>query len=121
VLVAVPPLLVFAAFVLALVSERLDRTARQRLGQGLETVRSRVTGMRREAEDAVTAIVRAELPVTPESEDALRAAAARLGERHGLPLLEIADPSGRVLSSRHWEAGTGLPERDRGVAGSPGF
>ena len=120
VLVAVPPLLLFAVFVVALVSERLERSARQRLGQGLDAVSARVDGLRRQAEAGVTAAAREDLTAHPEPDDMLRGAAA-LGERHGLPLLEIVDASGRVVSSRQWPAGTGLPERDRDVPGSPQF
>jgi two-component system nitrogen regulation sensor histidine kinase NtrY len=119
VLVAVPPLLLFAAFVVALVSERLERSARQRLGQGLEAVRTRVGALRRQADAAVTAIAAGELPAHAPSEEEASRAATVLGDRHGLPLLEIVDASGRVLSSRQWRAGTGLPERDRQVPGSP--
>jgi nitrogen fixation/metabolism regulation signal transduction histidine kinase len=118
VLVAVPPLLVFAVFVIALVSDRLERAARQRLGQGLEGVRARVGRLQGEAEAAVAAIVRDKVSATAISDEAARTAADELGASHGLPLLEIVDGSGRVLSSRHWPAGVGLPERDHEVAGT---
>ena len=121
VLVAVPPLLVFAAFVVAMVSERLDRSARQRLGQDLEAVRTRMSGLRRQAEEATATIVREDLPGVGASEDRLRDAAAAIGEKRGLPLVEIVDASGRVLSSHHWEASIGLRERDRELPGSPEF
>jgi two-component system nitrogen regulation sensor histidine kinase NtrY len=121
VLVAVPPLLLFAVFVVALVSERLERSAQQQLGRGLEGVRARVAGLRRQADGAVAAIVREDLPSAPTAEDKARVVAADLGEGRGLPLLELVDKTGRVLSSRQWEAGVGLPERDRDVPGSPGF
>ncbi len=118
VLVAVPPLLLFAVFVMALVSDRLERAARQRLGQGLDGVRARVSGLQRQADAAVAAIVREKLSSAAVSEEKARAAADELGASHGLPLLEIIDGSGRVLSSRHWPAGVGLPEGDREVAGT---
>jgi hypothetical protein len=118
VLVAVPPLLLFAVFVLALLSDRLERAARQRLGQGLDGVRARVGGLLHQADTAVAAIVRDDLSSPPASEEDARKAAAHLGERHGLPMLEIVDGSGRVLSSRQWPAGVGLPEGDREVAGA---
>jgi two-component system nitrogen regulation sensor histidine kinase NtrY len=121
VLVAVPPLLLFAVFVVALVSERLDLSAQQQLGRGLEGVRARVTGLRRQAEGAVAAIAREDLKTAPGTEEKARVLAADLGESRALPLLEIVDKSGRVLSSRQWEAGVGLPEGDRDVPGSPGF
>jgi nitrogen fixation/metabolism regulation signal transduction histidine kinase len=121
VLVAVPPLIVFAVFVVALVSERLDRSARQQLGKGLDGVRARVAALRRQADGAVTAIARDELRAAAASEDKARDAAADLGEAHGLPLLEIVEGTGRVLSSRQWPAGVGLPERDHDVPGSPEF
>ena len=121
ILVAVPPLLLFAVFVVALVSERLDRSAHQQLGRGLEGVRARVAGLRRQADGAVAAIAREDLRSAPASEEGARLAAPELGESRGLPLLEIVDPSGRVLSSRQWPAGVGLPDRDRDVPGSPGF
>jgi len=119
VLVAVPPLLLFAVFVMALVSDRLERAARQRLGQGLDGVRARVSSLQRQADAAVAAIVREKLSSAAVSEEKARAAAGELGASHGLPLLEIIDGSGRVLSSRHWPAGVGLPEGDREVAGTP--
>jgi two-component system, NtrC family, nitrogen regulation sensor histidine kinase NtrY len=118
VLVAVPPLLLFAVFVIALVSDRLERAARQRLGQGLEGVRARVSRLQREADAAVAAIVRDKVSTTAISDEKARTAAAELGASHGLPLLEIVDGSGRVLSSRHWPAGVGLPEGDHEVAGT---
>jgi nitrogen fixation/metabolism regulation signal transduction histidine kinase len=121
VLVAVPPLLLFAVFVMALVSDRLERAARQRLGQGLDGVRARVSGLQRQADAAVAAIVREKLSSAAISEEDARKAAADLGERHGLPLLEIIDGSGRVLSSRLWPAGVGLPEGDREVTGAAGL
>jgi len=118
VLVAVPPLLLFAVFVMALVSDRLERAARQRLGQGLDGVRARVSGLQRQADAAVAAIVREKLSSAAVSEDKAHTAADELGASHGLPVLEIIDGSGRVLSSRHWPAGVGLPEGDREVAGT---
>ena len=121
VLVAVPPLLLFAVFVMALVSDRLEVAARQRLGQGLDGVRARVSGLQRQADAAVAAIVREKLSSAAVSEAKALAAADELGASHGLPLLEIIDGSGRVLSSRHWPAGVGLPEGDREVAGSSGL
>ena len=117
VLVAVPPLLLFAVFVMALLSDRLERAAGQRLRQGLDGVRARVGALQHQAETAVAAIVRADLARPASSEEDARQMAATLGERHGLPLLEIVDGSGRVLSSRQWPAGVGLPEGDREVAG----
>jgi two-component system nitrogen regulation sensor histidine kinase NtrY len=119
VLVAVPPLLLFAVFVIALLSDRLERAARQRLGQGLEGVRARVSRLQREADTAVAAIVRNKVSETAISDEKARTAAADLGASHGLPLLEIVDGAGRVLSSRHWPAGVGLPEGDHEVAGTP--
>ncbi|HEY8148333.1 MAG TPA: ATP-binding protein [Vicinamibacteria bacterium] len=119
VLVAVPPLLLFAVFVMALVSDRLERAARQRLGQGLDGVRARVSSLQRQADVAVAAIVREKLSSAAVSEEEARKVADELGASHGLPLLEIVDGSGRVLSSRHWPAGVGLPEGDREVAGTP--
>jgi len=121
VLVAVPPLFLFAVFVMALVADRLEVAARQRLGQGLVGVRARVSGLQRQADAAVAAIVGEKLSSAAVSEEEARKAAADLGERHGLPLLEIIDGSGRVLSSRHWPAGVGLPEGDREVTGSSGL
>jgi nitrogen fixation/metabolism regulation signal transduction histidine kinase len=119
VLVAVPPLLLFAAFVVALVSERLERSAHQRLEQALAAVRTRVATLRRQADVAVSAVVAGELPSRTLDEENTSRLATRLGDTHGLPLLEIVDASGRVLSSRQWSAGLGLPERDRQVPGSP--
>ncbi|PYQ38155.1 MAG: sensor histidine kinase [Acidobacteria bacterium] len=116
-----PPLLLFAVFVMALVSDRLEVAARQRLGQGLDGVRARVSGLQRQAAAAVAAIVSEKLSSAAVSEEEAGKAAADLGERHGLPLLEIIDGAGRVLSSRHWPAGVGLPEGDREVTGSSGL
>jgi len=118
VLVAVPPLLLFAVFVVALLSDRLERAARQRLGQGLDGVRARVGSLQRQADSAVAAIVRDELGVAAPSEEKARKTAEELGASHGLPLLEIVDGSGRVLSSRQWPAGVGLPEGDHAVEGT---
>jgi len=118
VLVAVPPLLLFAVFVMALLSDRLERAAGQRLRQGIDGVRARVTGLQRQAEAGVASIVHDNLSSAPLTEEKTRSAAEELGASHGLPLLEIVDGSGRVLSSRQWPAGVGLPEGDREVAGA---
>ena len=121
VLVAVPPLLLFAVFVVALVTARLERSARQRVEQGLDASRRRVAVLRAQAEEAVGAIAREPALTRWLAAEAVPNAAADAAERPGLPLVEVIDGSRRVLWSRHWRAGIGLPDRDREVPGSPEF
>ena len=78
VLVAVPPLLLLAVFVMALLSDRLERAVRQRLSQGLDGVRARgrtaAPGGPRWQRSSATISRPAASRKTP----------AHLGERHGL-------------------------------------
>ncbi len=112
-LVAVPPLLVLAAFVFALVSERLDRNDRGRLDSGVRAVARRLEEQQRRAAAQVAAAAREDLPSLPADPESARLVATVISERRDLPLVEVVGADGRVLSSHHWPAAVGLPERDR--------
>jgi two-component system, NtrC family, nitrogen regulation sensor histidine kinase NtrY len=113
-LVSVPPLVLLAAAVILLVERAFDDAVNQRLVQGLKAAENRVESLERRAATEVTAI----------AEDLTGGGlpgdvAPRLAEQHQLDVLELLDAEERVLSSRHWPAGFGLPDRDGTYAGAP--
>ena len=109
---AVVPLLVFGALVIVLVSRRFEDSSVKRLNGGLSAVQQRLDGLRRDAATQVAGLARKEVRDLPagELEPEL---AGRLAEARGLQMLELKDASGNVLSSHHWQAGFGLPGRER--------
>ncbi len=117
VLVAVPPLLLLAAAVTTVVSRSYDDAARRRLDSAVRTARDRIAHLRSRARSQVSAIAREDLPRVLPSEDGDRTLAETLGARHDLEALALVDRDGRVVSSRHWPAGYGLPEPSRPLPG----
>jgi len=111
VLVTVPPLVLLAGAVTILVGEAFETAVSRRLEQGLRATQRRIDSLAQRAKDEVEDIA-VGLPLEPPGD-----AAARLAERHRLEVLELLDADDRVLSSRHWPAGFGLPDRDRTFAG----
>jgi nitrogen fixation/metabolism regulation signal transduction histidine kinase len=114
--VAVPPLLAFAAVVMAVVSERLERSATQRLDSGLQAVQRRLAERRRAATERVTGAAAEDLRVVSD-ESRLREAASAIARRRELDVVEIVARDGRVVSSHHWPASVGLPDNDQAVGG----
>jgi two-component system, NtrC family, nitrogen regulation sensor histidine kinase NtrY len=115
-IVAVPPLLAFAAIVMAVVSERLERSATQRLDSGLQAVQRRLAERRRAATERVTAAAAEDLRAVTD-EGRLREAATAIARRRELDVVEIVGRDGRVVSSHHWPASVGLPDNDQVVGG----
>ncbi len=119
ILVAVPPLLLLAVAVSALVSRSFEAAARERQVSGLRTLRDRIEGMRRRAEAQVAAIAAEDLPAATASASAERDLAREIARRRDLAALEIVDTRGRVISSQHWPAGFALQDRDGLFPGDP--
>lgn len=116
VLVAVPPLLVLAVAVSALLAQSFEASSRERLESALRSAVDEVGRKREEAREKLRRIVEEDLPnLAPPSEEHEQAVAKELARE--LPALEIVDAEGRVISSRHWVAGFGLPDRDETFPG----
>ncbi len=111
--VAVPPTLVLAVVANALVSRRFEETAARRLHDGREAARAEIERVRTRAADQVAAIAQSDLPSWSASEAGDLELARALAERRDLAVFDLVDEQGRVVSSRHWPAGIGLPSRDR--------
>lgn len=120
VLVAVPPLLVLAVTVSTLLAKSFEASSRERLASALQSALDEVARKRSEAREKLQRIVDQDLPgLTLPVEEQDQGIARGLAERRDLPALEIVDAAGRVVSSRHWAAGFGLPDRDQTFPGDP--
>jgi two-component system, NtrC family, nitrogen regulation sensor histidine kinase NtrY len=117
VLVAVPPLLLLAVAVNTLLTRRFQTEAQVRLDEAVAKVVEQVNQRRGSVIERVALIAQRELAAVEMGDDGGLYAATRLARTHDLPLLEILDSQGRVLSSHHWLAGVGLPDRDRSFEG----
>jgi two-component system, NtrC family, nitrogen regulation sensor histidine kinase NtrY len=112
VLVAVPPLVLLTAAVTALLARSFTQSGDERLRDALAAALGQVDRQLKRAEAEVTAVAANELPQRhPDLQERTKLAQA-LGQNHALPALEIVDGGGRVVSSRHWQAGFGFPEQD---------
>ncbi|MBI3932025.1 MAG: HAMP domain-containing protein [Acidobacteria bacterium] len=112
VLVTVPPFLLLAVSVTALVTRSFEEGSRARLADGLRTARSRIDGLRRRAAEQVAAVALTDLPALAPSVADESGVAEILARRRELQALEIVGADGRVVSSHHWPAGLGLADRD---------
>jgi len=111
VLVAVPPLLLLTAGVTALLARSFAQSGDERLRDALAGALGQVDRQLKRGEAEVVSAAQ-ELPdLRPEPRE-LPELAKRIGQNHALPALEIVDEGKRVVSSRHWPAGFGLPEQD---------
>jgi two-component system, NtrC family, nitrogen regulation sensor histidine kinase NtrY len=111
VLVAIPPLLVFGVAVWLLVSREFERSAARRLEKGVQAAQARLSELRRRAESQVALVVDNDLPDAGPDPD-LPNLGRRLATARDLSVLEVIDGQGRILTSHHWPAGLGLPDRD---------
>ncbi|MET0556658.1 MAG: ATP-binding protein [Vicinamibacteria bacterium] len=119
--VAVPPVLVLALAVNALLGRSFDATTRERLDRSLVAVRGEVEARRARAREAVAQVAAVDLPAE-EARDAREAGlASRAAGIRDLQALEIVGSDGRILSSHHWPAGFGLADRDGTFAGDETF
>ena len=112
-LVGVPPLLILAATVGLLTGRSLDGAARTRLDGALVSAAARLEALRSLAERRVAAVAEEDLPALAPPAAGDHAIASPLASRRALDALEVLDGEGRVVSSHHWPAGFGLPDRDR--------
>lgn len=121
VLVAAAPTLVVAAALERLMAARFEAAARQRLAAAHAALEAHLRRLQARAAAQVGALAREDLPQQPRDPDLLPSLAAGLAQRRDLPVLEILDESGRVLSSAHWPVGMGLADRDQPFAGPLGL
>jgi nitrogen fixation/metabolism regulation signal transduction histidine kinase len=121
VLVAVPPVLLLAGAVTLLVSRSFENTATTRLEASLEAVKRRLDVLGRRAAAATAAVAQAELPAQEAAGTPDRLAAEEPARRRELQALELVGADGRVVSSAHWPAGFGLPDRGRPIPGNAGL
>jgi signal transduction histidine kinase len=116
VLVAIPPLLVFGFAVYVLVSREFERGAVRRLEKGVQAALSRLAELRRRAESQVALVVEDDLPNVGPDPDLTRLGTA-LATARDVSVLEVIDAQERILTSHHWPAGLGLPDRDQAFTG----
>lgn len=121
VLVSVPPVLLLAAAVTALMARSFDETAARRLEAALRAAEARIADLERRAAAQVALVAGQDLPAATPTEDGDLHLAESLGQRRELAALEIVDAKGRVVSSRHWPAGYGLEDRDGVFPGHGAF
>lgn len=113
--VGLAPTTLLAVRVVERVSRAFEDAARERLDSALRASLLRIDRIASRAEQQVLAIATVDLAVAPDAED--RTLAESLGSRRDLAAFEILAEDGRVLSSRHWPAGSGLPETSRAFPG----
>ncbi len=118
--VGLAPTALLAVRVVERVSRAFEDAARARLSGALDASKQRLARLRSRAEQQLLAVASVDLPATPASADG-PALAEMLGARRDLAALEIVTADGRVLSSRHWPAGFGLPDADPGFPGDKLF
>jgi signal transduction histidine kinase len=105
-----------------LLERTFETAADERLEQALRGGRHEVERRRRQAREAVLSAA-GELPlmVPSDESDPAAALAEPLARGRSLDVLEIVDREGRLLSSHHWPAGYGLPDRDQLFGGLPDY
>jgi two-component system nitrogen regulation sensor histidine kinase NtrY len=115
VLVSVTPLVAMAVATVTLLSRSFERATGQRLQDTLKAAEREVARRQRQAALLAETVVRDDLPAR--SGEASWSVAGDLAGARSVDVLEIVDGSGRVLSSAHWPAGFGLPDRDAAFPG----
>lgn len=114
--VSLPALAGLAGAVLFLVSRSADRTAGERLHAALRGVDRRVRQMHERASAHARGVARDEVGRLDEDPDPF--SATSWAQRRELSVLELVDSAGRVVTSHHFRASLGLPDRDRAFPGS---
>ncbi len=114
-LVGLAPTSLLAVRVVERVSRAFEDAARERLDNALHASLLRIDRIASRAEQQVLAIATLDLAVAPDGDE--RGLAEGLGSRRDLAAFEIVADDGRVLVSRHWPAGSGLPETGRAFPG----
>ena len=118
--VGLAPTALLAVRVVERVSRAFEDAARARLSGALDAAKQRLARLSSRAEQQLLAVASVDLPATPASTEE-RTLAEAFGGRRDLAALEIVTSGGRVLSSRHWPAGFGLPDADAGFPGDKLF
>ena len=111
-LVSTPPLVILAGAVIVLVDRAFDGALNDRLRQGLAAADGRLQALEQRAADEVKAVADTIADTRPTEDLGPRLAARRHPEA-----LEVLE-NDTVLWSRHWEAGFGLPDRDKTYRGT---
>jgi nitrogen fixation/metabolism regulation signal transduction histidine kinase len=114
-LVAALPVALLAVLVQRRVARAYDESARERLRAAIDVTRGRLDRLRARAEAQTAALATIDLPL---ADGELATALEALGVRRDLPALEVLDER-RILASRQWPSGVGLPDADVAFAGSP--
>jgi signal transduction histidine kinase len=107
VLVALVPMVGLSLALTRTIASSYAEMADRRLSFATSAVRARLDQMQALAESKVTAVALQELPAARVDDGATLATPGVLAT--DLPVLEVLDDGGRVISSRQWPAGEGLP------------
>ena len=116
-LVAAAPTLVVALALERLVSARLEQSAEARLVAAQAAALGQFQRLRDRLHTQLEAVALQDLRELKRSPPDPAALAAQLAQRRDLPLLELLDARGRIVSSAHWPVGLGLFDRDRPFRG----
>jgi nitrogen fixation/metabolism regulation signal transduction histidine kinase len=119
-LVAVPPILVLGFASAALLARSSEAAARQRLLAALRSAQEELARRRLAAAQQAEHILLNDLPQAEHAEEPLKLA-LEIAEKRSLDVLEVLDGEGRVISSSHWRAGFGFPDRDAVFPGQDAF
>jgi nitrogen fixation/metabolism regulation signal transduction histidine kinase len=119
-LVAVPPILLLGFASAALLARSSDAAARQRLESALRSAQEELARRRRAAAEQAEHVLALDLPDEEQPEDPLKLA-TRIAHDRRLDVLEVLDADARVISSSHWPAGFGFPDRDGVFPGEEDF
>lgn len=119
-LVAVPPILVLGFASAALLARSSQAAAHQRLEAALRSAEDELARRRRAAAEQAERVLDKDLPQAENAAEPL-VLARDIASKRGLDLLEVLDTEGRVISSHHWRAGFGFPDRDAVFPGQDAF
>jgi nitrogen fixation/metabolism regulation signal transduction histidine kinase len=119
-LVAVPPILVLGFASAALLARSSQAAAGLRLEAALRSAEDELTRRRRAAAEEAERVLADDLPRSENPEDPLVVAKA-IAQQRRLEVLEVLDAEGKVISSHHWPAGFGFPDRDAVFPGQDAF
>jgi nitrogen fixation/metabolism regulation signal transduction histidine kinase len=119
-LVAVPPILVLGFASAALLSRSSQRAAGLRLDAALRSAEAELARRRQAAAEEAERVLADDLPRADNPEDPL-VVAKEIAQKRRLEVLEVLDAEGKVISSHHWPAGFGFPDRDGVFPGQDAF
>ena len=119
-LVAVPPILVLGFASAALLGRSSQRAAGLRLDAALRSADEELARRRQAAAEEAERVLADHLPRADNPEDPLVVAKV-IAQTRRLEVLEVLDAEGKVISSHHWPAGFGFPDRDGLFPGQEAF